>query len=39
MAALIKKRLLNLLFGKTNTLLENIAVCLGVTLALSLIHI
>ena len=33
MAALIKKRLLNLLFGKTNTLFENIAVCLGVTLA------
>ena len=33
MAELIKKRLINLFFGKTNTLLENIAVCLGVTLA------
>lgn len=33
MAELIKKRLLSLLFGKSNTLLENIAVCLGVTLA------
>lgn len=33
MLKLIKKRLISLLFGKSNTLLENIAVCLAVTLA------